>query len=128
MKGIPPVMSEYNAELNEQGNNRTSHREKPFSLAIRDKIEIHFTATDTDKEDRIQKIAAALVDNLYQEQKRFNEFLLDARKYPNLTAWETNFISSLHEGFQRGTLLRFEDLTPKMLTAAKKIRSKLYAM
>lgn len=73
-------------------------------------------------------VANRLVEELYKEQLAYNEFLLDARKYPNLSEWERSFTNDLWQGFQRGICIRFEDLSPRQLIAARRIQKKLYSL
>lgn len=104
-----------------------SEEERNKILTMKDRNPNRKPITDRPSLDPlVREKAALLVEELYKEQLAYNEFLIDARRSAKLNEWETNFIQSLWNGFQRGSLIRFEDLTPKMLEAAKKIRRKIY--
>lgn len=106
-----------------------SEEERNKMITMKDKNPNRKPITDRPSLDPlVREKAALLVEELYKEQLAYNEFIIDARRSAKLNEWETNFIQSLWNGFQRGSLIRFADLSEKMLVAAKKIRKKLYAI
>lgn len=62
------------------------------------------------------------------EEKKYAEFLVDATNSPKLNDWEYKFISDLKQGYTRNLIVRFEDLSERQLTCAKRIQKRIYSI
>jgi hypothetical protein len=65
---------------------------------------------------------------LEKEEKEYSEFITDAVACPKLNDWERRFIASLHAGYSRKMVTRFEELSSKQAAIAKSIKRKIYAV
>jgi hypothetical protein len=65
---------------------------------------------------------------LEKEEKEYSEFITDAVSSPKLNDWERTFIASLHAGYSRKMVTRFEELSSKQAVIARRIRTKIYAV
>jgi hypothetical protein len=82
--------------------------------------------SDPEYRKLVEERRARLRAQIEKDEALYTEFLTDAKKYPNLTAWEIRFTNDLFLAFKRGICTRFDDLSDKQKASCDAIKRKLY--
>lgn len=69
-----------------------------------------------------------LLIQLAKEEKEYSEFITDAVSSSKLNDWERTFIASLHSGYSRKMVTRFEELSSKQAVIVERVKKKIYAV